>query len=78
MTVSIVFLAVFVCGAVIGIRNGAAIGLPQLLIASVPLTLAPVLINMRYTVTVQPLMFVIAAIALRRAALAFASRPSGD
>jgi len=34
------------------------------LIAYVPLTLAPVLINMRYTVTVQPLMFVFMAIAL--------------
>ena len=78
MTVSIVFLAVFVCGVVIGIRSGAAIGLPLLLIASVPLTLAPVLINMRYTVTVQPLMFVMAAIGLRRAVVAFASRSPGD
>jgi hypothetical protein len=34
------------------------------LIAYVPATLAPVLTNMRYTVTVQPLMFIFMAIAI--------------
>jgi hypothetical protein len=62
--VSTLFVIVFGWGVVVGIRSGAAIGLPLLLIAYVPLTLAPVLINMRYTVTVQPLMFVFAALAL--------------
>ncbi|HJZ78045.1 MAG TPA: glycosyltransferase family 39 protein [Vicinamibacterales bacterium] len=76
--VSIVFLIVCGWGVVAGIRGGAAIGLPLLLIAYVPLTLAPVLINMRYTVTVQPLMFVFAAISARRAAEAFALRSPRD
>ena len=40
------------------------IGLPLLLVAYIPATLAPVLTNMRYTVTVQPLMFIFVAIAI--------------
>jgi hypothetical protein len=63
--VSAVALILFAIGAVVGWRRGDRIGLPLLLIASVPATLAPVLTNMRYTVTVQPLMFVFMALALR-------------
>jgi dolichyl-phosphate-mannose-protein mannosyltransferase len=65
---SAVFLAVCAAGVAIAWRRGEAIGLPLLLIAAIPISLAPVLINMRYTVTVQPLMFVFAATALTRSA----------
>jgi hypothetical protein len=45
-------------------RRGADIWLPLLLILYVPATIAPLLTNMRYSVTVQPLMFVFVAAAL--------------
>ena len=63
---SAAFVILCAAGVVIGWRRHHAIWLPLLLILSVPLSLAPVLINMRYTVTIQPLMFVFAAIALTR------------
>jgi Dolichyl-phosphate-mannose-protein mannosyltransferase len=63
---SAMFLTICAAGIVIAWRRGEAIGLPLLLIASIPISLAPVLINMRYTVTIQPLMFVFAATALTR------------
>jgi hypothetical protein len=62
--VSIALLVLCAAGIVVGWRRGNDIGLPLLLIVSVPATLAPVLINMRYTVTIQPLMFVFIATAL--------------
>ena len=62
--VSIVYLTLLVIGAIVGWRRGYRVGLPLLLIAYVPATLAPVLTNMRYTVTVQPLMFIFMAIAI--------------
>ena len=62
--ISIVYLTLLVIGAIVGWRRGYQVGLPLLLIAYVPATLAPVLTNMRYTVTVQPLMFVFMAIAI--------------
>ena len=62
--VSIICLMLFAVGVVVGWRRGHRIGLPLLLIAYVPATLAPVLTNMRYTVTVQPLMFVFIALAI--------------
>jgi hypothetical protein len=62
--VSILFLILCAAGIVVGWRQGNRIGLPLLLILSVPATLAPVLINMRYTVTIQPLMFVFVATAI--------------
>src|SRR5207247_10540715 len=62
--VSAGLLILCVAGIAIGWRRGDRIGLPLLLIASVPATLAPVLINMRYTVTIQPLMFIFVAIAV--------------
>jgi hypothetical protein len=64
--VSFVFLALFVTGVIIAWRRGDAIGLPLLLVLYVPATIAPLLTNMRYSVTVQPLMFVFVAVALKR------------
>jgi hypothetical protein len=62
--ISIVYATLFVAGAILGWKRGDRIGLPLLLIAYIPATLAPVLTNMRYTITVQPLMFVFMAIAI--------------
>jgi hypothetical protein len=61
-----VMLVLCAAGIAIAWRRGDAIGLPLLLILSVPATLAPVLINMRYTVTIQPLMLTFVAVALTR------------
>ena len=63
--VSLAFLGLFLAGVVIAWRAGFAFGLPLLLILYVPATIAPLLTNMRYSVTVQPLMFVFVAVALR-------------
>ena len=62
--VSIAFLGLFGLGVIIAWRRGYRFALPLLLVASIPATLAPVLTNMRYTVTVQPLMFMFVAIAI--------------
>jgi Dolichyl-phosphate-mannose-protein mannosyltransferase len=59
--VSFVFALLFVFGVVAAGRPGPQALLALLLIAYIPLTLAPVLTNMRYTVTVQPLMLVFTA-----------------
>jgi hypothetical protein len=61
---SLSFLALFIAGVVILWRRGNDIVLPLLLILYVPATIAPLLTNMRYSVTVQPLMFVFVAGAL--------------
>ena len=61
---SALFAALFVSGAVIAWRRGDAIALPLLLILYVPVTIAPMLTNMRYTVTVQPVAFMFVAIAI--------------
>jgi Na+-translocating ferredoxin:NAD+ oxidoreductase RnfD subunit len=61
---SIAVLALFIAGIVILWRRRADILLPLLLILYVPVTIAPLLTNMRYSVTVQPLMFVFVAAAL--------------
>jgi hypothetical protein len=58
---SIVFALLFVFGVVTAWRPGPQAILALLLIAYIPATLAPVLTNMRYTVTVQPLMLVFTA-----------------
>jgi hypothetical protein len=58
------FAALFVSGAIIAWRQGEAIALPLLLILYVPFTIAPMLTNMRYTVTVQPLAFLFVAASL--------------
>jgi hypothetical protein len=74
--ISIVYVTLFVAGAILGWKRGDRIGLPLLLIAYIPATLAPVLTNMRYTITVQPLMFVFMAITITTV-LGF-NRSSGD
>ena len=61
---SLVFLALFAAGVAAAYRRGAAIALPLALILYIPATLAFVLTNMRYSVTVQPLMFIFVAAAL--------------
>jgi hypothetical protein len=61
---SLAFLALFAAGAVIAVRKEPRTVLALVLILYVPVTIAPVLTNMRYTVTVQPLMFMFAAAAL--------------
>lgn len=61
---SVLFAVLLVCGAIVAWRHGDAVGLPLLLILYVPLTIAPMLTNMRYTVTVQPLEFMFVAAAV--------------
>lgn len=79
---SALFAGLFVCGFVIAWRRGDAPVLPLLLILYVPLTIAPMLTNMRYTVTVQPLAFMFVALTvsawLERACLVAAPRPTPD
>jgi len=64
MGLSIVYLTLFGIGVAMAWRRGHRVGLPLLLIAYLPATLAPVLTNMRYTLTVQPLMFMFIAVAI--------------
>ena len=61
---TVVFLALFLVGIPAAARRGASIVLPLVLIAYIPVTLAVVLTNMRYSITVEPLMFVFVAAAL--------------
>jgi hypothetical protein len=66
--VSLTFLVLFLCGVALAIRQRRrllVIGAP---ILYVPVTIAWVLTNMRYTVTVQPLVFAFIAVALLAAA----------
>jgi hypothetical protein len=65
---TVVFLALFLVGIPAAARRGASIVLPLVLIAYIPVTLAVVLTNMRYSITVEPLMFVFVAAALVTAA----------
>ena len=62
--ISIAFLGLFGLGVVIAWRRRYRLWLPLLLVAYIPATLAPVLTNMRYTITIQPLMFIFVAIAI--------------
>jgi len=61
---STLYFVVFLCGVVIACRRRSALVGLLLPIAYVPLTICFVLTNMRYTVTVQPLMFVFVGLAL--------------
>ena len=61
---SLTVLGLFVAGVIILWRRGDDVLLPLLLILYIPATIAPLLTNMRYSVTVQPLMFVFVAAAL--------------
>ena len=54
----------FLAGAWIGWRRGYAVGLSLFVIATLPASIAFVLINMRYTITVQPLILTFAAVSL--------------
>jgi hypothetical protein len=65
---SVLIAGLFIVGIVTAWHNRRAIALPLVLIAYIPLTLAPVLTNMRYTVTIQPLVFMFVAAALARSA----------
>jgi hypothetical protein len=61
---STVYFLVFLSGVVIAWRQRSALLLFLVPIIYVPLTICFVLTNMRYTVTVQPLMFVFVAVAV--------------
>lgn len=73
---SVLLFGLFAGGVWIAWRRGIAIVLPLVLIAYIPATLAFVLTNMRYSVTVQPLMFVFVATTLVTGWDAIAARPS--
>ena len=61
---SAAYFLVFLTGVVIAWRQRSALVLFVVPIVYVPLTICFVLTNMRYTVTVQPLMFVFVAVAV--------------
>lgn len=61
---STVYLGLFLSGAIIAWRRRSAVLGLLIPVLYVPLTICFVLTNMRYTVTVQPLMFVFVAVAL--------------
>ena len=61
---STVYLLLLIVGIFCSWWKGDRYVLPLLLILYVPATIAPVLTNMRYSVTVQPLIFVFIARAL--------------
>ena len=64
---SIVLLLLALLGMWLAWRRGAAIALPALLVAYIPATLAFVLTNMRYSITVQPLIFMFVAVTIATA-----------
>jgi hypothetical protein len=64
---SLAYLAVFMAGVVIAYRRRSGMLLFIVPIVYVPATICLVLTNMRYTVTVQPLMFAFVALALAAA-----------
>jgi hypothetical protein len=66
--VSIGIFAVFLAGIVAAWHRRARFGLALMLIAYIPATLAFVLTNMRYSITVQPLIFVFIACLIATAA----------
>ena len=61
---SATYALLLAAGVLVAWRRGASLGLPLLLILYVPATIAPVLTNQRYTVTVQPLAFIFVAVAV--------------
>jgi hypothetical protein len=64
---SAAYFLVFAAGAVLAIRRRSAAVLLLVPIVYVPLTICFVLTNMRYTITMQPLMFVFVAVAVSAA-----------
>jgi hypothetical protein len=67
MLASVLYFALFLAGVVIAWRVRSPFLYALIPIAYVPLTICFVLTNMRYTITVQPLMFVFVAIAVAAA-----------
>jgi hypothetical protein len=64
LAVSLAYLAVFLAGVIVAARRRSALLLFLIPIVYVPVTICFVLTNMRYTVTVQPLMFAFVALAV--------------
>jgi hypothetical protein len=64
LILSFTYLALFAAGVIIAWRRRSPFLYALIPIAYVPLTICFVLTNMRYTITVQPLMFVFVAIAV--------------
>jgi hypothetical protein len=71
---SLGYLAIFLAGSLIAWRRRSALLLLLVPIVYVPVTICFVLTNMRYSVTVQPLMFVFVAVAM---VAALEARPEG-
>jgi hypothetical protein len=61
---TLAYVVLSAAGAALAWRRGDAVLLPILLVVYVPLTIAPVLTNMRYSVTVQPIIFIFIAAAV--------------
>jgi len=74
---SAAYFLVFVAGAVIAVRRRMAVAWLLVPVVYVPLTICFVLTNMRYTITMQPLMFVFVAMAMM-AALGLDSPEAGE
>ncbi|HEX6164824.1 MAG TPA: glycosyltransferase family 39 protein [Vicinamibacterales bacterium] len=74
---SAMYFFVFLAGAVIAVRRRMRLALLLVPIVYVPLTICFVLTNMRYTITMQPLMFVFVALAVM-AALGLDSPVEGE
>jgi hypothetical protein len=74
---SAAYFLVFAAGAVIAVRRRSALAYLLVPIVYVPLTICFVLTNMRYTITMQPLMFVFVAVAII-SALGLDSPASGE
>jgi hypothetical protein len=74
--ISLVTMALFAAGVVVAVRRGADVLLFAALIAYVPATICFMLINMRYSVTVQPYVLLFAAIALDALIQTSAAKPS--
>ncbi len=64
LVLSVAYLLAFVAGVVLAWRQRSALLQLVVPILYVPLTIAPVLTNQRYTVTMQPLMFAFVALAI--------------
>jgi hypothetical protein len=64
LLLSVTYLALFAAGVIIAWRRRSPFLYALIPIAYVPLTICFVLTNMRYTITVQPLMFVFVALAV--------------
>jgi hypothetical protein len=71
---SVAYLAVFLAGVFVAYRRRSALLLLLVPIVYVPATICFVLTNMRYSVTVQPLMFVFVAVAM---VAALKAQPAG-